>query len=102
MPARSARIYRKVPGPATRSARQNVTSDLAFARLEQGLVRLVREGVSMSMTSGLLRRAAVSVCASLLAGSAFAATYLPISDAELTQRSPVIVRAHVDSVETRL
>ncbi|HEY6929911.1 MAG TPA: hypothetical protein VJA66_09575 [Thermoanaerobaculia bacterium] len=56
----------------------------------------------MSMTSRLFRRAALSVCAFLLGGFLFAATYLPISDAELAQRSPVVVRAHVDSVAARL
>jgi hypothetical protein len=56
----------------------------------------------MSMASGLFRRAALSVWAILLTGPVFAATYLPISDSELAQRSPVVVRAHVDSVAMRL
>jgi hypothetical protein len=37
----------------------------------------------------------------LLAGAAAAATYLPLSDADLARRSPVIVRGRVLSQETR-
>jgi hypothetical protein len=37
-----------------------------------------------------------------LAGTALAATYLPLSDEELARRSPVIVRARVLAQETRL
>ena len=49
-----------------------------------------------------LRYTAAFAAGAALAVPLAAATYLPISDAELTQRSPVVVRAHVDSVTARL
>jgi hypothetical protein len=49
-----------------------------------------------------LRNSAVFGIAAALAQPLGAASYLPISDSDLVKRSPVIVRAHVESVATRL
>jgi hypothetical protein len=49
-----------------------------------------------------LRLGLLSAFVAILAAPLDAATYLPISDADLARRSPVIARAQVDSVAVRL
>jgi hypothetical protein len=50
----------------------------------------------------LVRSSLLAAFAAILAQPLVAATYLPLSDADLAGRSPIIVRARVDSVAVRL